>query len=67
MKPRPESGPDIARLMQYNVESAGFSVVRGIVGTASRRSLCTRTEVPNFVTAEQNKTKSLRGDSKLPA
>lgn len=51
---------DIARLMQYNVERAGFSVVREFVGHGIGRSMHEDPKVPNFVTAEQ-----LRGDFKL--
>ena len=51
---------DIARLMQYNVEQAGFSVVREFVGHGIGRSMHEEPKVANFVTAEQ-----LRGDFKL--
>jgi methionyl aminopeptidase len=51
---------DIARLMQYRVESAGFSVVREFVGHGIGRKMHEDPKVPNFVTAEQ-----LRGDFKL--
>jgi methionyl aminopeptidase len=51
---------DIARLMQYNVEQAGFSVVREFVGHGIGRSMHEDPKVPNFVTPEQ-----LRGDFKL--
>jgi methionyl aminopeptidase len=51
---------DIARLMQYNVERAGFSVVREFVGHGIGRSMHEDPKVPNFVTQEQ-----LRGDFKL--
>ncbi len=51
---------DIARLMQYNVERAGFSVVHEFVGHGIGRSMHEDPKVPNFVTAEQ-----LRGDFKL--
>ena len=51
---------DIARLMQYNVERNGFSVVREFVGHGIGRSMHEDPKVPNFVTAEQ-----LRGDFKL--
>lgn len=51
---------DIARLMQYNVESHGFNVVREFVGHGVGRSMHEDPKVPNFVTAEQ-----LRGDFKL--
>jgi methionyl aminopeptidase len=51
---------DIARLMQYHVESNGFSVVREFVGHGVGRSMHEEPKVPNFVSAEQ-----LRGDFKL--
>ena len=51
---------DIARLMQYNVEKAGFSVVREFVGHGVGHSIHEDPKVPNFVTAE-----STRGDFKL--
>ncbi len=51
---------DIARLMQYNVEKAGFGVVREFVGHGIGRTMHEDPKVPNFVTAEQ-----LRGDFKL--
>lgn len=51
---------DIARLMQYNVEKSGFSVVREFVGHGVGRSMHEDPKVPNFVTAEQS-----RGDFKL--
>jgi methionyl aminopeptidase len=51
---------DIARLMQYYVERAGFSVVREFVGHGIGRSMHEDPKVPNFVTAEQ-----LRGDFRL--
>lgn len=51
---------DIARLMQYHVESHGFSVVREFVGHGVGRSMHEDPKVPNFVTAEQ-----LRGDFRL--
>jgi methionyl aminopeptidase len=51
---------DIARLMQYHVESNGFSVVREFVGHGIGRSMHEDPKVANFVTAEQ-----LRGDFKL--
>lgn len=51
---------DIARLMQYHVEQAGFSVVREFVGHGIGRSMHEEPKVANFVTAEQ-----LRGDFKL--
>jgi methionyl aminopeptidase len=51
---------DIARLMQYHVESNGFSVVREFVGHGIGRSMHEDPKVANFVTPEQ-----LRGDFKL--
>jgi methionyl aminopeptidase len=51
---------DIARLMQYHVESHGFSVVREFVGHGIGRTMHEEPKVPNFVTPEQ-----LRGDFKL--
>jgi methionyl aminopeptidase len=51
---------NIARLMQYHVESNGFSVVREFVGHGIGRSMHEDPKVANFVTAEQ-----LRGDFKL--
>lgn len=51
---------DIARLMQYNVEQAGFSVVREFVGHGVGTSMHEDPKVPNFVSPEQ-----LRGDFKL--
>jgi methionyl aminopeptidase len=51
---------DVARLMQWNVEKNGFSVVREFVGHGVGRSMHEDPKVPNFVTAEQ-----LRGDFKL--
>ena len=51
---------DIARLMQYHVERAGFSVVREFVGHGIGRSMHEDPKVPNFVAPEQ-----LRGDFKL--
>jgi methionyl aminopeptidase len=51
---------DIARLMQYHVESHGFNVVREFVGHGIGRSMHEDPKVANFVTAEQ-----LRGDFKL--
>ncbi len=51
---------DIARLIQWNVEDAGFSVVREFVGHGVGRSMHEDPKVPNFVTAEQ-----LRSDFKL--
>jgi methionyl aminopeptidase len=51
---------DIARLMQYNVEKHGYSVVREFVGHGVGRSMHEDPKVPNFVTQEQ-----LRGDFRL--
>jgi len=51
---------DIARLMQYHVESNGFNVVREFVGHGIGRSMHEDPKVANFVTGEQ-----LRGDFKL--
>jgi len=51
---------DIARLMQYHVESNGFSVVREFVGHGIGRTMHEEPKVANFVTPEQ-----LRGDFKL--
>jgi methionyl aminopeptidase len=51
---------DIARLMQWNVERNGFSVVREFVGHGVGRSMHEDPKVPNFVTPEQ-----LRSDFKL--
>ena len=53
---------DIARLMQWNVEHNGFSVVREFVGHGIGRSMHEEPKVPNFVSAEQ-----MRGDFKLRA
>jgi methionyl aminopeptidase len=51
---------DVARLMQYHVESNGFSVVREFVGHGIGRTMHEDPKVANFVTPEQ-----LRGDFKL--
>ncbi|HEX8323741.1 MAG TPA: type I methionyl aminopeptidase [Tepidisphaeraceae bacterium] len=51
---------EIARLVQYNVEKAGFSVVREFVGHGVGKKMHEDPKVPNFVTAEQ-----LRSDFKL--
>jgi methionyl aminopeptidase len=51
---------DIARLMQYHVEQAGFNVVREFVGHGVGRSMHEDPKVPNFVSSEQ-----MRGDFKL--
>ena len=48
---------DIARLMQYNIEKNGFSVVREFVGHGIGRTMHEDPKVANFVTGEQ-----LRGD-----
>lgn len=44
---------EIARLMQHNVESHGFSVVREFVGHGIGRLMHEDPKVPNFVTFEQ--------------
>jgi methionyl aminopeptidase len=51
---------EVARLMQYYVESNGFSVVREFVGHGIGRTMHEDPKVPNFVTPDQ-----LRGDFKL--
>jgi methionyl aminopeptidase len=51
---------EVARLMQYNVERNGFSVVREFVGHGIGRTMHEDPKVANFVTHEQ-----LRGDFKL--
>ena len=51
---------DVARLMQWNVEHNGFSVVREFVGHGIGRNMHEDPKVPNFVAPEQ-----LRGDFKL--
>ncbi len=51
---------EIARLIQYNVEQAGFNVVREFVGHGLGKRMHEDPKVPNFVTAEQ-----LRSDFKL--
>ena len=43
---------EIARLMQYNVEKNGFSVVREFVGHGVGHSIHEDPKVPNFVTSE---------------
>lgn len=48
---------DVARLMQWTVEQAGFNVVREFVGHGVGRSMHEDPKVPNFVTSEQ-----MRGD-----
>jgi methionyl aminopeptidase len=51
---------EIARLVQYKIESAGFNVVREFVGHGVGKRMHEDPKVPNFVTAEQ-----LRTDFKL--
>ena len=51
---------DVARLMQWNVEHNGFSVVREFVGHGIGTKMHEDPKVPNFVDPEQ-----LRGDFKL--
>lgn len=51
---------DVARLMQFNVERHGFSVVREFVGHGIGRTMHEEPKVANFVTAEQ-----LRHDFRL--
>ena len=51
---------DVARLIQWNVERHGFSVVREFVGHGVGRTMHEEPKVPNFVTPEQ-----LRGDFRL--
>lgn len=51
---------DVARMIQWNIERHGFSVVREFVGHGVGRTMHEDPKVPNFVTAEQ-----LRGDFKL--
>lgn len=51
---------EVARLLQHNVESNGYSVVREFVGHGIGRTMHEDPKVPNFVTAEQ-----LRGDFRL--
>jgi methionyl aminopeptidase len=51
---------EVARLIQWNVERHGFSVVREFVGHGVGRSMHEEPKVPNFVTPEQ-----LRGDFRL--
>lgn len=53
---------EVARLLQWNVESNGFNVVREFVGHGVGRSMHEDPKVPNFVTAEQ-----MRGDFTLRA
>lgn len=59
MKPE-KKWSDVARLMQYNVEKAGFSVVREFVGHGIGQQMHEEPKVANFVNAEQ-----LRSDFKL--
>ena len=51
---------DVARMIQWNVERHGFSVVREFVGHGVGRTMHEDPKVPNFVTAEQ-----LRGDFRI--
>src|SRR2546421_450501 len=51
---------EVARLMQFNVEKNGFSVIREFVGHGVGHSIHEDPKVPNFVTPEQ-----LRGDFRL--
>jgi methionyl aminopeptidase len=51
---------DVARMIQWNIERHGFSVVREFVGHGVGRTMHEDPKVPNFVTAEQ-----LRGDFKI--
>jgi methionyl aminopeptidase len=51
---------EVARLMQYEVEKAGFSVVREFVGHGIGRTMHEDPKVANFVSPEQ-----LRADFKL--
>src|SRR5438034_10964058 len=51
---------EVARLMQFNVEKNGFSVIREFVGHGVGHSIHEDPKVPNFVTPDQ-----LRGDFKL--
>ena len=48
---------EVARLMQYNVERNGFSVIREFVGHGVGHSIHEDPKVPNFVTSEP-----VRGD-----
>jgi methionyl aminopeptidase len=48
---------DVARLMQWHVETNGFNVVREFVGHGVGRTMHEDPKVPNFVTPEQ-----MRGD-----
>ena len=51
---------EVARLMQYNVERNGFSVIREFVGHGVGHSIHEDPKVPNFVPSDQ-----VRGDFKL--
>jgi len=53
---------EVARLMQYNVERNGFSVIREFVGHGVGHSIHEDPKVPNFVTTGPDAT---RGDFKL--
>ena len=46
---------DVARLMQWGVEQAGFNVVREFVGHGVGRTMHEDPKVPNFVTAESGR------------
>jgi len=46
---------DIARLMQWGVEQAGFNVVREFVGHGVGRTMHEDPKVPNFVTPESGR------------
>jgi methionyl aminopeptidase len=46
---------DVARLMQWTVEQAGFNVVREFVGHGVGRSMHEDPKVPNFVTPESGR------------
>ena len=48
---------EVARLMQYHVESNGFNVVRDFVGHGVGRSMHEDPKVPNFVTGEGLRTR----------
>jgi methionyl aminopeptidase len=53
---------EVARLMQYNVEKNGFSVIREFVGHGVGHSIHEDPKVPNFVTTGPDAS---RGDFKL--
>ena len=53
---------EVARLMQYNVEKNGFSVIREFVGHGVGHSIHEDPKVPNFVSTGPDAT---RGDFKL--